>query len=186
MILIDHSAFDAKSGARVIFLKGRHKDIELPGGKRKLRTITKVSHSPEEWDECVQELVDLAQPGERIYASAAPRHMKKAIREFKERQLASEYDPDSELFYRSILDRWASCLMSTKAQEKKLWLIDIDTTDDAWAFEMSFDFLSPLIEHDYETKNGRHVLVLPFNKAKLPSQDLLTKIHDNPLILVGY
>ena len=167
---------------RVLFLKGRNKD-----GCTDQRTIMRTSHDPDEFDRRLAELVEAARPGERIYASAGPRAVAAAMRVFKERQLAADYDADPEAFYRSIEARWTSCLMAARAQDGKVWLFDCDQPADAARVEAE---LAEHCDHNvdayrYATKSGVHIVVAPFNRSRL-SDDVRRLIHDNPLMLWGY
>ena len=125
MTVIDHPE-RFRTGTRVLFLKGRNKD-----GCSDQRTIMRISHTQDQFDRRLSELLEAQRPGERIYAAAGPRSMAAAVRVFKERQLAAEYDQDPEAFYRSMDARWASCLMAPRAQYGKTWLFDCDEPADA-------------------------------------------------------
>ena len=105
MNLINHPA-TYKDGTHVLFLKGRYKD-----GIQDQRMVFRVSHSPGEFDMWVQSLSEISQESERIYASAGARDLNRAIRVFKERQLANDYDENPQQFYRKLNTRWCSCLM---------------------------------------------------------------------------
>ncbi len=113
------------TGTRVLMLKARHKD-----GIEAERQVLRISHTREQFGHRLAELSELSRPGERIYAPASPRLMRAAIRLFKERQLAADYDADPEAFYRNIEGRWCSCLMDPRVQDGKLWLIDCDSEGD--------------------------------------------------------
>ena len=171
-----------KTGARLLVLRARNKD-----GARELRTISRASFSAAEFDQQLGELVELMRPGERIYASAGSRDVPKAIRMFKERQLAAGYDADGEAFYRAIESRWLSCLMDPKCQAEKIWLFDCDSADDAARVRHELTGLEGLPESPYEyaTKSGMHFVVPAFDKSKL-TDHTRALIHDNALMLWAF
>ena len=74
-----------KAGTRVLMLAGRHKD-----GLEQQRKIIRVAHTSDEFDRVYADLSAMRAPHERIYGSAAARDMAKAIRRFKEAQLAAD------------------------------------------------------------------------------------------------
>jgi hypothetical protein len=172
-------------GTRVLFLKGRHKD-----GIEKQRTIIRISHETAEFGRQLDELVAMAKPKERIYASAEPRCIDKSVRVFKHRMLDNDYQADPQEFYRKIEARWASCLMQPNHQHEKMkrWLFDIDTKKVPGKLVRVMEDLFPNIWSDhymYETKSGIHILVRPFNKSQL-DEESRGLIKDNPLMLWGY
>lgn len=170
------------TGARVLFLKGRHKD-----GKHDQRTIISISNDETEFQRRLDELYDIAKPGERIYASAGERDVKRAIRIFRERQLASEYDADPAKFYFRLHDRWASALNSPHAQAEKLWLFDCD--DDGQlglvGSELAEHYHRDRRPYRYRSKSGWHIITAPFDRTKI-AEDARKLIHDNAIMLWGY
>jgi hypothetical protein len=171
-----------KAGARVLVLRARNKD-----GADEPRTISRASFSATEFDRQLESLIRLLRPGERVYASAGARDVSKAIRLFKERQLAADYDPDSDAFYRCIESRWLSCLMDTRCQAEKIWLFDCDSAEDASRVRQELaqrDGL-PASPYEYQTKSGMHFVVVSFDKSKL-SDHTRALIHDNALMLWAY
>lgn len=177
MHLIEHPE-QFKTGARVLMLKGRHKD-----GVEKERTIVRVSHGVDQFDGALGTLVSALRPGERIYASAGERSMPAAIREFKRRQLDADYDDDPQRFYRALNERWVASLMQPASQLEKLWLFDCDTPEDLARVEAelaaSYEREPP---YKYATKSGAHIVLQPFDKSKL-SDASRALIHTNPILL---
>jgi hypothetical protein len=171
-----------KEGTRVLMLKSRHKD-----GITDERTITRVTHSLEQFDRELGELIGMLQPNERIYASAAKRSIGKAVRLFKQRQLDADYDDDPQRFYRALQDRWVSCLMAPTSEDDKLWLFDCDTIEetDRVRAEIQAHYDRPWMPYSYQTKNGTHILVTPFNIEPL-TVVTCKLIHKNPIILWAY
>lgn len=163
----------------MLILRARHKD-----GADGLRTLSRASFNDVEFDQHLNDLVAVMRPNERIYASAGARDVPKAIRLFKERQLAADYDTDGAAFYRDIEGRWLSCLMDTKAQAEKIWLFDCDSAGDAERAgqELAGLALSP---YQYPTKSGAHFVLPAFDRSRLTehTRDLL---HDNALMLWAY
>lgn len=178
MRVIEH-ADTYRSGARVLFLKGRHKD-----GLTKQRTIVRITHSIEQFNRALDNLVASIVDGERVYGSVSARCMSKAIREFKRRQLDADYDEDPERFYRTINDRWASSLMQKTSQLDKLWMFDCDTAEEAVAAEreLAEHYDRPMAPYRYNSKSGVHIILQPFDKSKL-TDGTRALIHDNPIML---
>ena len=171
-----------KAGARVLVLRARSKD-----GGHEPRTISRASFSAAEFDRQLESLIGLLRPGERVYASAGARDVPKAIRLFKERQLAADYDPDGGAFYRSIESRWFSCLMDPRCQAEKIWLFDCDSAEDASRVRQELaqrDGL-PAPAYEYPTKSGLHFVVLAFDKSRL-TDHTRALIHDNALMLWAF
>lgn len=181
MRILTHPA-TYKSGARLLVLRSRNKD-----GATSLRTITRASFSEADFDQQLDALVDLLRPGERIYASAGARDVPKAIRLFKERQLAADYDPDTAAFYRNIEQRWFSALMDTRCQAEKIWLFDCDSADDTVLVRKDLSQLEGLSAppYDYATKSGTHFIVPAFDKSRL-TDHTRALIHDNALMLWAF
>lgn len=177
--LVQHPEF-VKTGVRLIMRVWRNKDAP-PDGRRCGKTL--VSTSPHAWQEAVEQLLADAIPGERVYASAEPRSWKRAVRLFKERQLAADYEPEEQMyrFYSHVENQWLSALGNPVCSARKLFLFDCD---DSEAHQAVLDALATRVEgilHDYPTKAGRHVLTVPFDPAGLPLQP-----HRNGLLLAGW
>jgi len=168
-----------KDGARVLVLRARNKD-----GAERMRTLTRASFDAANFDQQLEGLLEVIRPGERIYASAGPRDMAKAMRLFKERQLAADYDPDPAAFYRDLESRWLSCLMDTRSQAEKIWLLDCDSAEDTVRARDELSALG-LGAYEYATKSGTHLVLPAFDKSRLTGEtrDLL---HDNALMLWAY
>jgi len=168
-----------KDGARVLVLRARNKD-----GAVTLRTISRASFDAATFDQQLEGLLEMIRPGERIYASAGARDVAKAVRLFKERQLAADYDPDVQAFYRDLEGRWLSCLMDTRSQAEKIWLLDCDSAEKTARARTELSALG-LGAYEYATKSGTHLVLPAFDKSRLTSEtrDLL---HDNALMLWAY
>lgn len=171
-----------KDRTRVLFLKSRHKD-----GVVTERMIMRVSHGVEHFDKQIDSLFKIMLPNERIYASAGARDVAKAIRIFKEQQLAADYDADTADFYRHIESRWVSCLMNPKAQEEKVWLLDCDSeTDATLAYSEYMQNGRATVEpYRYKSKFGEHIVVSPFDRSRV-SKPVQAMLHDNAILLWAY
>lgn len=171
-----------KSGARLLVLRSRNKD-----GAAALRTIARAAFSEYEFDQQLDALAELLRPGERIYANAGARDVPKAIRLFKERQLAADYDSDTAAFYRNIEQRWFSCLMDTRCQADKIWLFDCDSAEDTALVRDDLSKLDclPAAPYEYATKTGTHFVVAAFDKSQL-TEHTRALIHDNALMLWAF
>lgn len=173
-----------KDGYRGLMLLHRNKDGNTGNAQRK--SIKLISSSVDDWHKKIDELHALqrsACPNHRIYSSVNKRVLRKAIHDFKHRQLDVDLDSD-ELrgeFYTDIKNRFFSALMNPKCRETSYFLIDCDTElDHSNALRM----ISPeLIVFDYETRNGRHLITNAFNPAILKWADLEPKKDD--LIFIG-
>lgn len=180
MNIIEHPE-SFKQGVRVLMLKGRNKD-----GVEDRRTPQLVTRTKEQFDCVLSEFATLARPGERIYASASPRDIRAASRKLKERMLENDYNQDPDQFYLNLENRWISCLMAPTSEADKLWLIDADND---YEISMASNILSvydrPMAPYSYESKNGVHFLVQPFNRSVLGNEEQRL-IQQNPLMLWAY
>lgn len=181
MHLIQHPN-SYKDGARVLLLKGRHKD-----GRHEQQTIMRVTTSVEQFERRINELANMALAGERIYASAGARSLDSAIRLFKERQLAADYDADPHGFYLRLEDRWASALSNPRSQAEKVWLFDCDNRQEIEAVEAALEehYDRPFEPYVYPSKSGWHTIVHPFNKGLLGDK-VRKLLHENAIMLWGY
>jgi hypothetical protein len=173
MTTIEHPD-EYKEGVRILMLTLRSKD----GGKMNNpdRVAVKlVSRNREEFDKCFEKLLALRKGEERIYSTVDQRSLTKGIRIFKYRQLDAEYfDKDSmESFYVDISNRWVSALQSPKARAECKFMVDVDyPKDDEEGIRQQIKDLDLTLLHEYNTKNGKHFILKPFN-PKLVSFDVL-------------
>lgn len=163
---------DFANGTRVMFLIQRHKD----GGETNNTKLTKlVSSNPQEFKKNLEKLMiekyttDLPL---RIYSSANPRDMEKAIREFKRRQLDGDYANQETRhgFYLDFKNQFISCLMIPSSKADSSFIIDIDDKDQVPAVLKFCEENDVAILKSYATKNGWHTVTKPFNP------DLLMRI----------
>lgn len=188
MFAVDHPT-SFKQGVRLVMRVWRNKEHEE--GRRPGKTV--ITGTVDEWEAATTNLLAESIRGERVYASAECRDVERAIRVFKERQLAADYDapiPRHD-FYHNCFQRWISCLGSPAASAEKLFLFDCDTLEDYERLKADMaaapaEYVgADKVLHTYPTKNGTHVVTKPFNPGLLgiESRRLLQK---NPLLLVGW
>jgi len=178
-------------GIRVVLLIHRSKE----GGannkfKRHLRKI--ITTNSEEFFKAIKELKEIKDNDERplrIYASCNNRDLNKAIRLFKEQQLATDYDDEEKLssFYLDIKNRFISCLMNKACRNEKNFLFDLDDCDDR-SFHSIYNILEKQTEivNYYQTKSGYHIITRPFNYFKEINKDIEDTIHTDSLMLIDY
>ena len=166
-------------------LVGRYKD-----GVRRHRRAIRVSADSHCFNKQLAELRELHVPGERIYACAAQRNMTGAVRDLKERMLANDYDQYPDWFYTKLDKRWVSCVMSATLRRDVVWLADLDTEREEAHFRAQYDDMveagtaMPII-HEYQTKNGLHIVISPFDIEGL-EEETVSYINRNPLLLWSY
>lgn len=150
------------------------------------RIITK---NPEEFEQALYEMMmtavsECSKDREmRIYSSVNARDPKKAIREFKRRQLEHDYGDQDDMmdFYNDLGNQWISCLMKPSNRIGTTFLIDIDEEDDELLIGHALTSITRNFKR-YPTKNGHHILTSPFNPAQLPG----AKINKDGLLLLYY
>lgn len=156
-----------KEGVRILMLTLRSKE----GGKvNKPDRVAKkmVSRNKDDFNKKFAELLVERKGDERIYSTVDARDIEKAIRMFKERQLESDYyDTESRHgFYFDVFNRWISSLQSPRAQVGTLFMVDIDDEKNEYEPIMKEIKENGIgIVYDYPTKNGRHLVLKPFNPA---------------------
>lgn len=174
----DAQKLDLKSGTRVILLRERKKD-----GAGSSRKLIRISSNEREWDEAVEELVWRMRPGERVYASLCARNVPAASRLLKHRIIDLETGSDP-LFFEKLNTRWSSCLMNPSCELDKKWMFDCDNPDEYVQVAEALNSVGVPYE-EYATKNGRHVIVKPFNRTTVPFR-VVQLIQHNPLALIAY
>jgi len=179
------------NGIRVVLLIFRSKE----GGsnnkfKRHLKKI--ITTNSDEFFDTIEELKKIKDSSEdslRIYASCNSRDINKAIRLFKEQQLATDYDPNQKAisFYLDLKNRFISCLMNKSCREEKNFLFDLDEIDDH-SYQSVYKLLEKKTEilNSYKTKNGYHIITKPFNYYKNLDEDIIKTIQTDSLMLIDY
>lgn len=183
LLQLNHPAW-IKEGVRLMFRIHRKKEaLDLP--RRPAKKV--ITTSPKEWDEAQADLLRDIEPGERIYASAQPKNVEKAIRLFKERLLDADYQSDTfrHQFYHNCHKRWMSCLGDPTVSLEDFFLFDCDLPEDkeATLADLGAAQVEPRI--GYMTPNGYHLLTKAFNPALL-SERVRKLIHRNPVILTAW
>jgi hypothetical protein len=174
-----------RDGVRVLFLKSRNKD-----NPTRNITLIRITNNVDQFNRMLLELDNLALPGERIYSAASPRDMTKAVRHFKEAQLAADYDKEPLKFYANLEARWASSLMQPNCQirDQKFWLFDCDTEEELASANKTLDQAAAsttLDTYTYPSKSGVHILCRPFN-TKLCSDLSRNCLKQNAMMLWGW
>lgn len=176
MILIDHPKSFC-SGTRVLVLTS----------PSRLQRVYRVTHDPDHFDETLDDLVKISSDGEKVYASAGERSIPRAIQEFRQSQLAAEYQDDPEQLYREIDGRWASCLMIPSAQLKEFVLFDCENEEiaDVVRAELTECYDAAFFPYRYDAGSRQHIVTHLFDFAVL-GPDTRVLIKENPYILWGY
>mgnify|MGYP000924657878 CR=1 FL=1 len=178
-------------GIRVVLLIHRSKE---GGSNNKFKGHLKkiITTNSNEFFETVKELKEIKDNSKdelRIYASCNNRDLNKAVRLFKEQQLATDYDPEDKTksFYLDIKNRFISCLMNKSCRNEKNFLFDLDEID-----EHSFITVKNRIEKQteiilwYKTKNGYHIITKPFNYYKTLDENIIKAIQTDSLMLIDF
>jgi hypothetical protein len=170
-------------GIRGLLLLRRNKDGEEGNAQRK--AIKRISRDTHEWKAFVRELHELQQTsheGYRIYSSVNSRDISKAIHEFKRRQLETDYGNAYEYhtFYCDIKNRFFSCLMNPNCRSQNNFLIDCNSQEEYEHAHLQLRN-SGLVLMDYKTRNGYHIITLPFN----PNDYGNMQIKKDELMFIG-
>jgi hypothetical protein len=153
-------------GVRVLMLIDRGIQNSNKGSKRWINKI--ITTNTEEFYAASEKLIELqnhlANPDVRLYAAINQRKMKKAIQEFKHKQL--DLNDDNEFtFYRRINDSFCSCLMQPECRDGSLFLLDCDSKDPTEVDSFLITNFGIKMHYQYPTPNGWHFIVEPFNPA---------------------
>jgi len=154
-----------KQGTRVLFLKGRYKD-----GLSVQRSVSRITHTPEDFNEALTELCRLANEGERVYGSVDARNIRAAMKYFKQAMAEAEYKND-ESFWKLLHRRWDSALNQETSRVKtdRLWLFDCDAkgmTDELLTI-IHMTCKEDHYTYHYKTKNGEHVICKGFPQTAI-------------------
>lgn len=176
---------DFGEGIRVLFLIHRSKDGSTHKD-RHIRTI--ITQSFFEWRDAIGELLEIKSRHEyaselRIYSSVNARNLQKAVLTFKHEQIDAEHGPHKRDFYLDIKSRFISCLMRPANRDESFFNFDVDdglTLDEALLILDKCEE-KPQIVKQYATKNGWHIITMPFNYTKLEKQIPMQK--DSLLLL---
>lgn len=178
-------------GFRVVLLVHRSKE----GGfnnthRRHLKKI--ITRNSQEFFDTIAELKEFMDKDERtlrIYSTANSCDLSKAIRLFKQRQLDRDYETLElrDQFYLDLKNQFISCLMDNSCRVTKNFLFDLDECDDR-SFRQIYERIKKHTEIvlSYPTKNGYHIIAVPFNLAKLDDDNLIKSAQGHNLMLVDY
>jgi len=174
---------DFKDGVRVIMLIDRGVQNSNKGSKRWINKI--ITTNPSEWDKAVDKLYDLQlyleNPDIRMYACINDRKIDKAINHFKHRQL--DILPEQKLqFYSKINNSFCSSLMKPENKNSKYMLLDVDSKNQD-EIDMFLTDHPIGIKLWYQTKNGWHFIVEPFNVTLADGARTFKVIKDGLLLL---
>lgn len=172
-------------GVRVVMLIDRGVMNSNKGSKRWINKIITTNES--EWINAVNRLLEmqyyLNEPDIRLYSCLNDRKLDRAIQMFKHKQIDLKSDMKQK-FYSRINDSFSSCLMKPENRASKYFLLDIDSKD----LSEVEDFVlreKISIANNYETKNGWHFIVLPFN-VKLAEGYKTFTVNKDAMMLVHY
>lgn len=178
-----------RDGIRVLLLVHRKKDGSTWRDRHKELVITDCE---EHFNKQLERLIEKAKASKdrlRVYSTVNRRNMQKAIREFKTRQLAIDYsDPlTMTMFYRTIHDKFISCLMQQNCRDETIFKFDVDIKD----YRNKMNLLGELEEHTKilsinETKQGWHIFTEPFNPNLIDYKKYYTEFNKDSLVLWHY
>lgn len=172
-------------GIRVVMLIDRDKQNSNKGSRRWINKI--ITTNEIQWINAINRLLEmqyhLNNPSIRLYSCLNNRNLDKAIKAFNHRQI--DLDPDMmALFYAKINDSFCSCLMKPENKLSKYFMLDVDTKEpnevDDFVFKENIN-----VTHRYQTKNGWHYIVLPFN-VKLAEGYKTFTVNKDAMLLVHY
>ena len=173
------------SGVRMLMLIQRGKE----GGKGETnnkKTVRRITTNSGEFRNSLIELLEIKEKKKgiyRIYSCVNSRNINKAIRIFKQRQLDADYFAEDQKykFYTDIKNNWISAVMNPSTKETSLFILDIDEGQDVKEVK---ERLSQITRNytSYETKNGHHIVSMPFNPELLKGVHILK----DGLLLLDY
>lgn len=154
-----------KEGINVLMLIDRGVQNSNKGSKRWINKI--ITSNPLEWKNAYDTLLELQwhlnNPNIRLYQSMNDRKLDSAIKLFKHNII--DVFPENEInFYMKLNDRFCSCLMKPENKKSKWMLLDIDLKDTTEVDQFISDNCDQVeVFYKYETINGWHYIVHPFN-----------------------
>lgn len=154
----------------VRFLMLCHRSKE--GGKnRDRKQIKYITKNKDEFYNVLVEFLEIIKKSDkpyRIYSSVNKRDINKAIRCFKTNQLEADYQntENRDNFYYDIKNRWISSLMRPSSRAETNFIIDLDHKEPE-ALKAILERLCKITRSffKYKTKNGWHIVSVPFNPA---------------------
>lgn len=176
------------TGYRCLFLIQRHKE---GGETNNSKLVKKITRNSEEYKQALRELISEQMESEltlRVYASVNDRNFNKAIRKFKFEQLEADYydQKQKENFYLDVRNRFIGCLMQPTQKDSSLFLFDIDNQPGR---DVQGEALKAIpnqhIVKMYATKNGWHIVTIPFNHTTL-TLPANVELNTDGLLLLSY
>lgn len=176
-------------------LSCRNKDNDGKKGGTHGSTKKIITANPEEFDAALADLIERSEQAKndhgliyRIYGTVNARDFEKGIREFKRRQLEADYSDDGSRhwFYRDGFNSMVSCLQQPGAKATSLFLWDCDSQAQYEDVRRVLFAVEAPICHAYETKNGGHVITVPFNYTILDRYSYWPLIKKDAMMLWAY
>lgn len=180
VVTINHPN-EFKTGVRILIRKLRSKDQV---GARSNGTEEKIiTRNVDEFCDAFNDLMTRRTGQERIYSTVDARDMNAGIRIFKQRQLDADYydEASKHSFYTDIYNRWISSLHAPPAAATSYFMVDVDEDTDEVKIRKEVVDNKLTIVHEYPTKNGKHIILEPFNPNIVSF-----KVDKNALMLLAY
>jgi len=177
------------TGTRVLILVKRSKDGGHQNSEYKRRALRQVTNDTEDFAKALEIMLMLQATTHneyRVYSTVNPQSLLNGERLLKEKMLNTDYSDTGQKvnFYQRLEDRWVGCLVASKTPSgEKKFIIDVDKFDDSDALNFCTEN-NIHIYRKYQTKNGWHLIVEPFNSALL-SKDI-ADLQKEGLILIAY
>ncbi len=154
-------------------LKRVARNKDLPDGVEKRKPVILASRSTKEFHHNLHLLISDMRDGERVYGSISPRNVEKSIWEFQKLMVSALQAKDTDFLFR-MNRMWLRCLQRPASEDGKAFLFDLDTDD---LYNLMKETITAhegitniRVVHEYRTKNGYHMITLPFNYTRLPSE----------------
>lgn len=179
---IHHDRFNY--GVRVLMLINRGVGNSNKGSKRWINKI--ITTNEEEFMFAYKKLsyqqACVGNPDIRLYTCVNSRDLDKAISMFKHKQIDISDDKMKLKFYSKINSSFCSCLMKPENRYEKRFLLDYDSKN---LGELCKFLVNNRIDtyFYYETVNGFHYVVKPFNVLLANECENLTVVKDGLILL---
>lgn len=174
MQLLEHPQ-SFSEGARCLWLQARHKD-----GFEQQRRVVRISRDHEQFMRKLDELHQMAVPGERIYGCVDARNLQAAAKRFQHCMI-----DEGETFWPNLMRRWESALMHPTSRAGKLWLWDCDEPGDVEEVRACLPpEILPLV-YEYPTRSGAHIITPTFDRRRA-SVRAFKCWNDNAMMLWGF
>ena len=175
-----------RNGIRLILIIYRSNDGTKDNGRHIKTYITNGEKDFNKKMNRAERFIKKSSKPLRIYSSTNKRNLKKAIREFKKRQLDVEYGNDEvlEKFYLSLKSRWISCLAKPSNRDETIFKYDVDIKDE----KNKLSLISEIEKYTEilsvnKTKQGWHIFVKPFNHTLIDAEKYVANLQKDSLVL---